>query len=214
MGRERPTGPGRIVLVRNPRFRVWSSAAQPEGYPDRIVIGTGLTQAETVRQVAEGRADAVWEGVSAATATDLQARHPTQVHTVTGIFMEYIFLNTTVPPFNNRDARRAVAYALDRTKLASDAGTGWVQGDVTCQAMPPDFPGYDPYRPYTLPNSERGQWSAPDKLEAHRLVRASGTKGARVVVPTLVNNRSLSQQSVDLLDGLGYRASLHPITNY
>ena len=28
---------GVVVLVRNPRFRVWSAAAQPDGYPDRIV---------------------------------------------------------------------------------------------------------------------------------------------------------------------------------
>ena len=28
----------RLVLVRNPRFREWSAAAQPNGYPDRIVV--------------------------------------------------------------------------------------------------------------------------------------------------------------------------------
>ena len=28
---------GVVELVRNPRFRVWSTAAQPDGYPDRIV---------------------------------------------------------------------------------------------------------------------------------------------------------------------------------
>ena len=28
---------GVVELVRNPRFRVWSAAAQPDGYPDRIV---------------------------------------------------------------------------------------------------------------------------------------------------------------------------------
>jgi len=27
-----------LVLVRNPHFREWSKAAQPDGYPDRIVL--------------------------------------------------------------------------------------------------------------------------------------------------------------------------------
>ena len=30
--------------MRNPHFRVWSPAAQPDGYPDRIVLETGYTE--------------------------------------------------------------------------------------------------------------------------------------------------------------------------
>ena len=60
-------------------------------------------------------------------------------------------LNTATYPFNHLDARRAVAYALDRDEL----NRAWVQGrsgrpaEVTCQILPPNTPGYAPYCPYT-----------------------------------------------------------------
>ena len=45
------SGHPRLELVRNPRFRVWSSAAQPDGYPDRVVLETGYTNNEAVARV-------------------------------------------------------------------------------------------------------------------------------------------------------------------
>ena len=51
---------------------------------------------------------------------------------------------------------------------------------ITCQIVPPTFPGYEPYCPYTRhPN---GTWTAPDLAKAEELVEASGTAGARVTV--------------------------------
>lgn len=203
-------GPGRIELVRNPYFREWSGAAQPAGYPDRIVFDTGLSQAEAVRHVVDGRADVVWQGVSDDRAPGLQAEYPTQLHTVPGIFMNYVYLNTAMPPFDNRDARRAVAYALNRHDLADDPRVH-VPGRTTCQVLPPDFPGYDPYCPYTLPGGERGEWTAPDVAQALELVEQSGTKGARVAVAVLPLDRSTGHRLVELLRSLDYDVSFRVI---
>src|SRR4029453_14888076 len=70
---------GVVVLVRNPRFRVWSGAAQPDGYPDRIVERYPYTGASAVRAVERGTADITANGFdqtwSPALAASLQTRY-------------------------------------------------------------------------------------------------------------------------------------------
>ena len=46
-----------IRYVRNPFFREWSHAAQPAGNPDEIVWRFGLSPAQQVRAIEQGRAD-------------------------------------------------------------------------------------------------------------------------------------------------------------
>ena len=72
--------------------------------------------------------------------------------------------------------------ALDRDRVVQIFG-GEAAALPTCQQLPPNFPGYEPYCPYTMnPGPEgEGSWTAPDIEEAQRLVRRSGTAGMRVV---------------------------------
>jgi ABC-type transport system substrate-binding protein len=202
---------GRLELVRNPHFHEWSSAAQPDGYPDRIVLETGFSDEAAVSRVTGGTADALWLGAPKAAVNRLRTRYGLQVHTTAGSFTNYLFLNATKPPFDNRDARRAVAFGLDRGALTS--GGDSLSGPVTCQLIPPDFAAYKPYCPFTLGGAAGGHWTGPDLAAAQELVRKSGTRGAKVVLvipfaydPTW---RNAAQRVVTLLDGLGYRASLH-----
>ncbi len=60
------TGPYRIeswdpkvgmTLVRNDAFHVWSQAAQPDGFPDRIQFTSGVSRGQQVEDVESGRAD-------------------------------------------------------------------------------------------------------------------------------------------------------------
>ena len=44
-------------MVRNPRFREWSAAAQPDGNPDRILIRLDLSGARGAAAVADGTSD-------------------------------------------------------------------------------------------------------------------------------------------------------------
>src|SRR5215467_1895198 len=52
------------VLVRNPYFHVWNSAAQPEGYPNEIIEKYGLLVSDEVTQVLNGQANEVYDGDS------------------------------------------------------------------------------------------------------------------------------------------------------
>jgi len=214
----RPARHGRLELVRNPHFRVWSPAAQPAGYPDRIVLETGWTQKEAVARVTDGRADVLWLDEPPTDGDRLRTRYGTQLHATAGKSTKFAFLNTTKPPFDDRDARRAVAYALDRGALTRERNV--LYGQATCQVIPPDFTAYQPYCPFTEGGGADGKWIAPDLTAAADLVRASGTRGARVVLVVPQNldtpddaraERRAGRQVVAVLDRLGYRASLRPL---
>ena len=101
-----------------------------------------------------------------------------------------------------------MSYALDRDQLAQIHGGQTAQ--VTCQLLPPNFPGYRPYCPFTADASAGGAWSAPDLVRAHELVRQSGTAGARVTFWGW--NAPAAAREVDfarsLLTRLGYRVSV------
>jgi peptide/nickel transport system substrate-binding protein len=204
--------PGRLVLVRNPHFRQWSAAAQPDGYSDRLVFDTGLSQDAAIGRVTKGKADVMWPAAGDLQARPLLARHDPRIHRTTEASTFYFFLNSRIAPFDNAEARRAVAYAIDRGAFAGDP-TATGSGDVTCQMLPPDFPGYEPYCPFTLGN-DTTHWRAPDLRRAQELVASSGTSGARILVPYLDAPpwKATVQRFVELLSSLGYRASAQAVT--
>jgi YVTN family beta-propeller protein len=200
--------PGReLRLVRNPRFREWSRAARPDGYPDEILLTVADDRAAALTDVEAGRIDAALLGQSPPRQLQrLAVRHPRQVRTPPLPATLLVALNTSIPPFDRVDARRAVAYALDREELIRVAG-GEGYGRPTCQVLPPNFPAYEPYCPYTRDPQDDGAWRGPDIEEARRLVASSGTEGAAVVVrsPPLMSRQA--RYVAETLRRLGYRAT-------
>jgi peptide/nickel transport system substrate-binding protein len=96
------------VLVRNPHFHVWSSAAQPAGYPDKIVEKYGQTISDEVTAVENNQADQVYEGdvIPSDRLNELNSsKYAKQVHVNPLTSTYYFALNTRRPPFNNLKAR-------------------------------------------------------------------------------------------------------------
>ena len=206
----------RWVLVRNPRFRPWSEKAQPSGYPDRIVLRLDIPPGLAVDAVERGGAD-VLLSPAPARLPELATRYAGQLHSGPLGATIGLVLNTRVRPFNVLAARQALNAAIDRNKLIQLIG-GSLTAQPTCQVLPPALPGYRPYCPYTLNPGPGGVWTAPDLARAERLVRASGTRGARVTVVTgafgtKIPDRTTGHYLVSVLDQLGYRASLRVVTN-
>jgi YVTN family beta-propeller protein len=175
-----------IRLVRNPRFREWSPAAQPSGFPDEIVERvTGSTDAHILAAV-RGSADIASVGLNSKPASPgvlrfVRTHHASQLELNPWDITWYLALNTRIPPFDNLAARQALNFAVDRGRLRGlTVGSGL--GSVTCQILPPDLSGHRPYCPYTAEPSNRGAWTAPDLARARRLVKASGTAGEAVTV--------------------------------
>ncbi len=61
-----------IRYVRNPFFREWSHAAQPDGNPDEIVMRFGRTPEQTALDIRDGRADWSADSVPAKLLPELQ----------------------------------------------------------------------------------------------------------------------------------------------
>ena len=109
-----PQAHGQLVLTRNPYFRQWSAAAQPTGFPNRIVVRTNYSQAQQVTAVEQGRADMTWDPPTPSDLTALSQNFPSQVHEDPVRQTSYVWLDVRSAPFDNLLARRAFNYAVDR----------------------------------------------------------------------------------------------------
>lgn len=197
------------VLVRNPYFKVWSATAQPAGNPNEIIEKFGLPVSDEVTEVENGEANEVFDG-DQIPSDDLSAlnspQYSGQVHVNTLTADWYMALNTQKPPFNNLQARQAINYAANRTAYVKIAG-GPSLAVPACQILPPNFPSYTAYCPYTT--GPQTVWSGPNLAKAKALVKASGTLGDKVVVNGTNDQvgTELAEQMVSDLNSIGYKAS-------
>jgi YVTN family beta-propeller protein len=205
-----------LTLVRNPRFHVWSQAARPDGYPDKIIARPETSPVAALREAERGRVDfaeakEIWN-LPPAVLREIDTRYAGQAYFNPFPWTSYFVMNTRLPPFDDVRVRKAVNYAFDRSETVRLQG-GPHSGRPTCQFLPPNFPGYRRYCPYTLGASQGAGWSAPDLAKARRLVAASGTKGTAIAVwacDTGCYGRTVadSRYFARLLRRLGYRAHL------
>jgi peptide/nickel transport system substrate-binding protein len=192
-----PGGP--LTLARNTHFHQWSSAAQPAGYPDEIKWVQTATTEDSVTAVEAGRADVAYPDESSVAALS-RGDAGRLLRVVSNTFMFYVVLRVNRPPFDNPTARRAVAYALDRRRLAALTEAGpW-----TCSIVPPNFPGH-PRAPCAYETN---------LAAARRLVAASGTKGATVDLLWLkdpVKFVRVAEYVGGVLSKLGYHVRRHNV---
>jgi peptide/nickel transport system substrate-binding protein len=202
------------VLVRNKYFKQWSKIAQPAGYPNEIIEKYGLQVSAEVTQVQNGQAQEVFDGdqIPSDQLTTLNSpQYAGQVHVNTLTADWYMALNTTRPPFNNVLARQAINYAANRSAYVKIAG-GPSLAVPACQILPPNFPSYKPYCPYTT--GPQTVWSGPNVAKAKQLVKQSGTAGDTVVVNDTNDQvgTALAEQMVKDLQSIGYKATTQLLT--
>ncbi|MBV8914515.1 MAG: ABC transporter substrate-binding protein, partial [Acetobacteraceae bacterium] len=136
----------RLRLVRNPRFREWSAAAQPDGYPDVIEQEFGLEDEAEVTAIENGEADWMFDAPPADRVGELGARFAGQVHLNAAYALWLVPLNVNLPPFNDVRVRQAFNFAVDRDAAVKLFG-GHKLAVATCQVLPPGLAGYQPYCP-------------------------------------------------------------------
>jgi YVTN family beta-propeller protein len=216
------TGPYRIAayvkrkkftLERNPYFRQWSFAAQPLGYPDVIDFRKVADGTVAARDVLAGRADvADLSGSPAERRADWAHQYPGQFKSEVLAHTDFEYLNTRVAPFNDIRVRRALNYAVDRNRLVAIKGAT-DSFTPTCQVLPPNFPSYHWYCPYTA--GPRDGYHEPDLAKAKALVKLSGTQGMVVTVQGEDGpEHGLNVYFATVLRQLGYSVKLRevPIT--
>ena len=166
-----------LVLERNPFFKAWAPAAQPDGYVDRIVQRFGLPAEAAVTKVERGQADWVADELPSDRLSELASRFATQVHVNQLPADWYFALNVNIKPFNQLKARQAVNLAIDRNALVKLYG-GSQLASPTCQVLPPGFPGYSPYCPWTQGGKAPGRRPtsrAPTRWSPSPARRATGS---------------------------------------
>ena len=197
--------PSEVRLVRNPHFHSWDAQLRPGGYADEIIWQSGVDAEAQVKMVEKGSADYMAEQIPADAFAQLETQFAAQLH-LAAQSTTMMFLNTKLAPFNNLDARRALNFAVDRAAVAKLRGGQSVVAP-TCQILPPNFPGYQPYCPYTVNTGPdgRGTWSGPDLVQAKALVAKSGLARTKIVVgPFVPRLTPVAHYVVGMLREIGF----------
>ena len=143
-------------LVRNPN---WSKATDPNrtALPDRIEMQFNQNAEDIDNRIIAGDLDVHVTGTGVTTATqarvlttpDLKARadNPTIAR------LWYVSIPSTVKPFDNKDCRIAVQYAMDRTAYQTAYGGQFTGGQLATTLLPPMIPGYQKFDLYPTPGN-------------------------------------------------------------
>ena len=221
------TGPYRVdrfsarqgaELTRNPRFRVWSQDASPEGVADRIRVRVSGDARGQVAAVERGELDVIelagpfGTSIPAKEIRALSTRHSGRLQTAATPSLFFVWMNVREPPFDDVRVRRAVNHALDRERVAELEG-GAPLALPACHHVAPGHPGYAPECDYTR-RARHGIWSAPDMDRARALIERSGTAGRRVRVTVPTEKLEVGRYLARLLERLGYRSRLHEAGPY
>jgi peptide/nickel transport system substrate-binding protein len=200
-----------MVLVRNPYFHQWSEEAQPDGFVDRMYYRYGLQAESEVSAIENGTLDWMSDPAPLDRLAEIGGSYPSLAHIHPLLAYYYIMLNTRLPPFDKVEARRAMAFAVNR-KVTVNLYGGPALGTPICQLLPKGLAGYAPYCPYTKNPGET--WSAPDLAQARALVKASGTAGMKVTIVCSDREveRAMGVYLQSVLSDIGYDASVHSIS--
>ena len=132
-----------------------ASARPPRGPPvSRIGSRSRSPRSDVVEThiaaVERGTADLTWlmDFPLRGHLPDLVARAPGRLHSTPAPVASWMFLNVRRPPFDDPRVRRAINFATDRAELVDLYG-GPQAAAPTCQIVPPAFPGFSSYCPYT-----------------------------------------------------------------
>jgi len=134
--------PGKsIELVRSPN---WDAATDYRpAYLDGITIQEGNTDAAvSSRRILQG--SGLMQGDNAPPAPTIKQavqRYPDQLKFVPALGPRYVSLNTSIPPFDDLNVRKAVNAVFDRTAMRLTRG-GAIIGDIAWGYLPPGFPGF------------------------------------------------------------------------
>ena len=131
-----------IKLVRNPNWDA-STDFRP-AYLDSIEVQEGFTDTNSAsKKILAG--DGYVNGDFGLDATSLElaaTQYPDQLTLTPSGGNRYITMNTTVPPFDDINVRKAVIAASNRTDLRNTRG-GELVGPVASHIIPPRLPGFE-----------------------------------------------------------------------
>ncbi|WP_242908626.1 ABC transporter substrate-binding protein [Actinomadura terrae] len=195
------------LLSRNP---VWRQNTDPlrERHVDKIQITLGQDSPETVQQqIEQGAADLAWDQPVPTQAIPRLRDDPRFAVRDTPNNSPYLVFNTRSPnnggALGNREVRRALEYAVDRSALIKIVGGPSIAQPLHT-VIPPGNAGYAPSDPYPTPGG------SGDPARCRDLIGKAGHSGLTLKFPYRTNSvhKLIAQSLQQNLAACGVRADL------
>ena len=201
-----------FTLAKNPTFKSLGIPGIPDGYVNNIDVTIESNTNTEAQQVLDNQSDEFdWSDTLPPTlVSQVQSQAASRYKNETLAGVDYFFLNTTIAPFNNPIARKAVDLAINRTALSRLAS-----GQLTpaCYFLPPGIPGH--VSGNCSDGSATSLGSPADVAKAKAMVKAAGLAGTPVTVWS--ETRSPRQQESTYLNSqlnaIGFKSTLKVITD-
>lgn len=205
------TGPYEIVksepsgwsYERNPQWAKANGKLMPDlpdGHVDEIDISVVSNKATAVNEIERGKSEWMQSTVPADLYSKVKDKFEgTQFRVEHPINLYYFWMNTTQPPFDDPDVRKAVNYAVDSAALERIYSGSLVAAH---QILPEGMPGHEPFDLYPH-----------DMAKAKELLAKANPADRDITVWT--NNESPNDEAgayyQDVLSKLGFNAKLKTI---
>jgi peptide/nickel transport system substrate-binding protein len=201
------TGPYEIVkvepgrgwsYVRNPQWEKSNAALMPEvpsGHVDKIDVSIVKNQSTQVNDVEQGHTNWMFDTLPADRVAEVKSKYEgTQYRVVPSVGLEFIWMNTTQPPFDDVKVRQAVNYAINPKQIER-----LFAGELapTHQIIPPGVPGYKQFDlyPYSM-------------AKAQALLKEANPADLNITFWTDSLNEEAGEAFEAMLDEIGFKAKL------
>jgi peptide/nickel transport system substrate-binding protein len=212
--------PGKeIILVRNPNWD--PSTDYRPAYLDRIEYKEGFTDVNSaVRKILTGDSQVNGDILPEPAGLKLAAtKYPDQLTLTGGSGNRYISLNTSIPPFNDINVRKAVIASADRESLRLARG-GELAGAIATHFIPADFPGFEEAGGEKGPNLDFIANPKGDPQLAAEYMRKAGFKSGKYEgdKPILIFgenagvDKQVSEVVRDIFTKLGFKVTLREVS--
>jgi peptide/nickel transport system substrate-binding protein len=189
-----------FVMERNRNFDI---PGIPKGNIDRITTKIVKSAERQTQDVINGRLDYMQDPPPADLLPEVRTKYKDRYEEHDTISTYYFFMNQRVKPFDKKEVRQAVNYAVDSKALARLFGGRLTP---TCNFIPSEVEGYEKIEPCPY-----GDPDMPGDLEKARdLIENAGEDGTEVTVYTNSdeNRPEIGQYYTDLLNKIGLKAKL------
>jgi peptide/nickel transport system substrate-binding protein len=201
------TGPYEITSIRpgkgwsyarNPQWQKTNAALAPEvpdGHVDKIEATVVSNQSTQVNDVEQGKTNWMFDPLPADRVAEVKTKYEgSQYRPVPAVGLDFLWMNTTLPPFDDVKVRQAVNYAVNPAKIER-----LFAGELaaTHQIIPPGVPGYEKFDLYPF-----------DMAKAKSLLKEANPADLDVTFWTDSLNEEAGENFEAMLDEIGFDATL------
>jgi peptide/nickel transport system substrate-binding protein len=185
------------TLVRNPQWKGIEDI--PDGNPDKMTFDVIEDDSAALQSVIDGTNNYNFHTIPVDRLGEVQNNYGEQLKLYTPANTYYYFVNTRLAPFNKKEVRQALSYAVDRQAVVRLYGG---LATPTQNVLPPTYPQYEKISMY-----------AHDLAKAKQLVQQAGVAGQEVTV--WGNSRETIRKPAEylqqVLNQMGFKAKLRII---